>query len=105
MPPDASRSFVTSQFARHYRDAHLLMPDRFTKREFGFMFFDRSFMMRHLGFPTQAALKRYLVEHTPAHAYYSSAYYERPDAPTMAEKNWLAADLLFDLDADHVEGA
>ena len=69
------------------------------------MFFDRNFMMRHLAFPTQAALKRYLVEQTPAHAYYSSAYYEKPDAPTMPEKNWLAADLLFDLDADHVEGA
>lgn len=105
MPPDASRSFVTAQFARHYRDAHLAMPDRFTKREFGFMFFDKGFMMRHMAFPSQAALKKYLVEHTPAHAYYSSAYYETPDAPTMAEKNWLAADLLFDLDADHVEGA
>jgi DNA primase small subunit len=105
MPPDASRSFVTAQFARHYRDAHLAMPDRFTKREFGFMFFDKGFMMRHLAFPSQAALKKYLVQHTPAHAYYSSAYYDKPDAPTMAEKNWLAADLLFDLDADHVEGA
>ncbi|UCE92010.1 MAG: DNA primase small subunit PriS [Methanobacteriota archaeon] len=81
------------------------MPDRFTKREFGFMFFDRDFMMRHMAFPSQAALKKYLVEHTPAHAYYSSAYYEKPDAPTMPEKNWLAADLLFDLDADHVRGA
>lgn len=105
MPLDASRRFVTAQFARHYRDAHLAMPDRFARREFGFMFFDRGFMLRHLGFPSQASLKRYLVEHVPAHAYYSSAYYEKPDAPTMGEKKWLAADLLFDLDADHVEGA
>ena len=105
MPPDASMEFVISQFARHYRDAHLAMPERFTKREFGFMFFDRSFMLRHLAFPSQASLKKYLVENVPAHAYYSSAYYEKPDAPTMGEKKWLAADLLFDLDADHVEGA
>lgn len=81
------------------------MPDRFAKREFGFMFFDRDFVMRHLGFPTRAALKKYLVEQVPSHAYYSCAYYEKPDAPTMVEKKWLGADLIFDLDADHVEGA
>ena len=81
------------------------MPDRFSKREFGFMFFDRDFVMRHLSFPSRAALKKYLVEQVPSHVYYSCAYYEKPDAPTMAEKKWLGADLIFDLDADHVEGA
>lgn len=104
MLSDESRKFVARQFARHYRDSALIMPDRFAKREFGFMFFDRQFMMRHMAFPTRAALKRYLVENVPAHAYYSTAYYDKPDAPTMAEKKWLAADLLFDLDADHVRG-
>ncbi|OGS42549.1 MAG: hypothetical protein A3K67_07585 [Euryarchaeota archaeon RBG_16_62_10] len=92
-------------FSRHYREVQLLVPDRFPKREFGFMFFDRDFVMRHLGFPTKAALKKYLAEQVPSHAYYSCAYYERPDAPIMAEKKWLGADLIFDLDADHVEGA
>lgn len=105
MVSDASMMFVAKQFARHYKNAPLAMPDRFAKREFGFMFFDRGFMMRHLAFPSRAALKKYLVENVPAHAYYSTAYYEKPDAPTMKEKNWLAADLLFDLDADHVRGA
>ncbi len=105
MLSDESRKFVTRQFARHYRDSALAMPDRFAKREFGFMFFDRPYMMRHMAFPSRAALKRYLVENVPAHAYYSTAYYDKPDAPTMSEKKWLAADLLFDLDADHVRGA
>jgi DNA primase small subunit len=105
MASDVSRRFVMRQFARHYAQAPLDMPDRFARREFGFMFFDRSFMMRHLAFPSRAALKRYLVEQVPSHAYYSSAYYEKPGAPTMPEKTWLGADLLFDLDADHVEGA
>jgi DNA primase small subunit len=94
-----------NMFSRHYREEALLMPERFTKREFGFMFFDRDFVMRHLSFPTRAALKKYLVEQVPSHVYYSCAYYEKPDAPTMAEKKWLGADLIFDLDADHVEGA
>lgn len=104
MPADASAKFVMKMFAKHYREAPLIMPERFARREFGFMFFDRSFVMRHLSFPSRATLKRYLVEQVPSHAYYSCAYYEKPDAPTMAEKTWLGADLIFDLDADHVEG-
>ncbi len=105
MSSDPSVRFITSMFSKHYREAPLHMPDRFSKREFGFMFYDRQGMVRHTGFPTRAALKKYLVEQTPSHAYYSCAYYEKPDAPTMAEKKWLGADLIFDLDADHVEGA
>lgn len=105
MASDPSKRFMMNMFSRHYRNSPLLMPERFAKREFGFMFFDRDFVMRHLGFPSRAALKKYLVEQVPSHAYYSCAYYEKPDAPTMAEKNWLGADLIFDLDADHVEGA
>jgi DNA primase small subunit len=104
MPADASVRFIMGMFSKHYREARLRLPDRFPKREFGFMFFDRSFVMRHLSFPARAALKSYLVEQVPSHAYYSCAYYEKPDAPTMAEKGWLGADLIFDLDADHVEG-
>lgn len=105
MPKDGSVRFVMDRFSKYYREAPIFMPDRFSKREFGFMFFDRQFVMRHLGFPTRASLKKYLVEQVPSHAYYSCAYYEKPDAPTMAEKKWQGADLIFDLDADHVEGA
>ena len=104
MSVEGSMRFVMTQFAKHYTEAPLPMPERFARREFGFMFFDRKFMMRHTGFPSRAALKKYLVEQVPAHAYYSCAYYQDPSAPTMKEKTWLGADLLFDLDADHVEG-
>jgi len=38
----------------------------------------------------------------PQHAYFSTAYYEKPDAGTMADKGWCGADLIFDLDADHI---
>ncbi len=105
MPLDESTRFVMRMFSKHYREAPLHMPDRFSKREFGFMFFDRQGMVRHVGFPQRAQLKNYLVEQVPAHVYYSCAYYEKPDAQTMAEKSWQGADLIFDLDADHVEGA
>ena len=74
MPADASIRFVMNAFQRHYREVDLAMPERFAKREYGFMFFDRQFVMRHLGFPTRATLKNYLVEQVPAHAYHSCAY-------------------------------
>ncbi|MCU0851745.1 MAG: DNA primase catalytic subunit PriS [Thermoplasmata archaeon] len=105
MASDESAKFISGMFARHYKEVALEMPERFSKREFGFMLFDRPGMIRHTGFSTRADLKRFLVERVPAHVYYSSAYYEKPDAPTMAEKKWMGADLIFDLDADHVRGA
>src|SRR4030067_16676 len=105
LPLDTPRRFIMKIFSKHYRQTALAMPDRFSKREFGFMFFDRQGMVRHTAFPSRASLKKYLIEQTPAHVYYSCAYYEKPDAQTMPEKKWLGADLIFDLDADHVEGA
>jgi DNA primase small subunit len=39
---------------------------------------------------------------TPSDMYYSSAYYEQPDAPDMGSKGWIGADLIFDIDADHI---
>ena len=90
------------RFRRHYGEVDLLVPDRFPRREFGFMFYGPGLMQRHLGFTAAKELRDFLVARVPAHAYHSSAYYERPDAPTMEEKGWLGADLVFDLDADHI---
>ena len=69
------------------------------------MFFASTMVIRHLGFAKEQELNEFLVSKAPAHAYYSSAYYERPGAPTMEEKGWLGADLIFDLDADHLPNA
>ncbi|HHH79285.1 MAG TPA: DNA primase catalytic subunit PriS, partial [Thermoplasmatales archaeon] len=33
------------------------------------------------------------------------AFYQKPDAPTMDEKEWMGAELIFDLDLDHLKGA
>jgi DNA primase small subunit len=38
----------------------------------------------------------------PSDVYYSSAYYRQPDAPEMGMKGWVGADLIFDIDADHI---
>ena len=98
-------AFLKKRFSDYYKEIDLYLPDRFGRREWGFMFLGESFMQRHLAFQSADKVKQFLVQKTPAHVYHSSAYYEKPVARTMAEKNWLGADLIFDLDADHIKGA
>jgi len=97
--------WVKLRFRRHYESRPILAPDRLARREFGFMFWGPGLMQRHLSFSAVADLRGFLAKRVPAHVYNSSAYYERPDAPTMEEKGWLGADLIFDLDADHIPKA
>jgi DNA primase small subunit len=61
-------------------------------------------MLRHTAFLSQRKLRGFLSLKGPRHVYHSSAYYTRPGAATMGEKGWLGADLIFDIDADHIPG-
>ncbi|HKZ99947.1 MAG TPA: DNA primase small subunit PriS [Thermoplasmata archaeon] len=102
---EATVAWLRDQFRRHYASRKPTLPDRFGRREFGFMFWSPGMVQRHIGFSREDQLRGFLQTRVPAHVYYSSAYYEKPDAPTMEEKGWLGADLIFDLDADHIPGA
>ena len=79
------------------------------RREWGFIFFDRMFpsvtMHRHKSFSSVGEAISYIKEMVPAHVYYSSALYLYPAARKMNEKDWIGADLIFDLDADHLRCA
>lgn len=70
------------------------------KREFGFSLFE-GLMLRHRSFKNNQELKHFLQSYVPSNAYYSCAYYENPEAE-MEKKGWLGADLIFDIDADHI---
>jgi DNA primase small subunit len=70
------------------------------KREFGFASFE-GWMLRHKGFGTKNELVSFLGDSVPRDAYFSCAYYEDPEAE-MEKKGWLGADLVFDIDADHI---
>jgi len=70
------------------------------KREFGFLLFD-GLMLRHKSFERCSELSKFLSDLVPSDAYLSCAYYERPRAE-MDRKDWLGADLIFDIDADHI---
>ena len=102
---DSNQRFLLKAFRKYYRENTPILPDRFTRREFGFMFFDRNYVQRHMSFSRPEELHRFMMGQVPSHSYYSTSYYRKPDAPTMDEKEWMGAELIFDLDADHLEGA
>lgn len=106
----ATIEFLKKRFASYYNGdlkgaGAVYTPTSMPQREWGFLFFSKTpkpSMRRHLAFNTEEDLQTYLKSMTPAHVYYSSAYYAHPSAPQMADKEWLGADLIFDLDADHI---
>ena len=100
-----SLEFLKNRFQEYYRESKVELPDRFGRREFAFVFFGGRGMLRHLSFHHKKDFAEFLQERPPAHTYYSSAYYQKPGAPTMQEKKWMGAELIFDLDSDHLPNA
>lgn len=100
-----TKQFLRKRFGDYYETAGLTMPPELTRREWGFIFFDEMpevVMRRHKAFSSQNETLEYLRSMMPAHVYHSAAYYQFPGAATMKEKQWQGADLIFDLDADHL---
>lgn len=97
--------WLVQRFGSYYSTTKLHLPPRYTRREWGFMYFDKSYMNRHISFERRSQIQDYFRKEVPRHAYYSTAYYTDPGAHTMIEKGWQGATLIFDLDADHLEGA
>ena len=101
----ATLEFLRQRFSDYYRKETIIPPSSLSQREWGFVMFDASGetrMRRHIAFGSTQEIGEYVRSITPAHIYYSSAYYETPGAPTMDTKHWAGADLIFDLDADHI---
>ncbi|MDH5690769.1 MAG: DNA primase small subunit PriS [Candidatus Bathyarchaeota archaeon] len=98
-----SQSFIRDKFADYYKQhsASILPPSSLERREFGFLLLEKRVMLRHKGFRDVDDLRSSLCTIVPSDVYYSSAYYERPEEE-MKEKGWLGADLIFDIDADHI---
>lgn len=98
----SSSIFVREMFAEFYRDTSftILSQSSVEKREFGFALFDGR-MLRHKSFGDDAELRAFLRSCVPSDAYFSCAYYDDPEAE-MDKKGWQGADLVFDIDADHI---
>jgi len=97
-----SINFVQSMFQNYYVNGLSLLENvtLIEKREFGFASFD-GFMLRHKSFGNLEELMSFLRNFAPKDAYFSCAFYEHPEAE-MDKKGWLGADLIFDIDADHI---
>lgn len=105
---EKTKHFVARRFKAYYTvaAAKIRPPREFWQREWGFVLFDQHYpnkmvMRRHTALATETDFQHYLRENAPVHAYYSTALYTDPTAE-MAKKGWLGADLIFDLDADHI---
>ena len=102
---EKSYEFLKQSFWHYYKKNIIDLPDRFGRREFAFLLFSSKGMIRHLSFNRKKSFNDFLLNKYPAHCYYSSAYYQIPHASTMNEKKWMGAELIFDLDSDHLPNA
>jgi DNA primase small subunit len=96
---EKSAALLKSAFREYYFKYSKLLeiPEHLEQREFGYMPFG-SGMIRHLSFRNRGDLLATLIRDVPADVYCSNAYYRFPTYP-MQEKQWLGADLIFDIDA------
>jgi DNA primase small subunit len=101
---DRTRSFLQEQFRRYYAECfeEVEVKHGFKEREFAALLMQDRVMIRHKSFKTRNELQSFMCAMVPSDMYYSSAYYEQPDSPDMGSKGWIGADLIFDIDADHI---
>jgi DNA primase small subunit len=99
----ASRDFVYEKFSDYYHSSSTMIPSPslLGQREFGFLLFKERIMLRHRSFENASNLRLFLGDTVPSDVYRSCAYYENPSFE-MDRKGWLGADLIFDIDADHI---
>jgi DNA primase small subunit len=99
----SSREFVYEKFWEFYNKPSTVIPSPvlFKQREFAFLLFKERVMVRHNSFANPKALASFVKERIPSDVYHSCAYYENPTAE-MEKKGWSGADLVFDIDADHI---
>ncbi len=101
---DLTKLFLIKKFREYYERNDIELPKEFEKREFAIVPLESLpdfFMIRHLSFKSYNDFKSYIISKVPAHLYYSSAYYRYPEKE-MDKKEWIKADLIFDIDADHL---
>ena len=101
---DPTYDFIQKLFLQYYTECfeEVGVKRKFEEREFAALLMRDKIMVRHKGFKTRGELQSFLRSMIPSDVYYSSAYYEQPDASEMGMKGWIGADLIFDIDADHI---
>jgi DNA primase small subunit len=96
--------FLRSKFLEYYKTSLTTIkpPSSMNEREFGFLLFKERIMVRHKAFRDFKTFTDSLLSLIPSDVYYSTAYYKMPDLE-MDQKGWLGSDVVFDVDADHID--
>ena len=92
------------RFTQYYRSAELWTPPRLRTREWMFIPFGGGTPLRHKSFSDINSVRQFLCERPQHSCFYSTAYWKKPHELKMSDKDWLGADLIFDLDGDHLPG-
>ncbi|AGB37623.1 DNA primase small subunit PriS [Natronococcus occultus] len=102
---ERTRAYLRGRFRDHYRRTELTLPPAANEREWGFIPWTEgpdTTMVRHRSLLELGDLEEFLVRKRPRHVYFSAGRFRDPGASSMHEKEWQSADLVFDLDADHL---
>ena len=101
-----TRAYLEGRFGDYYRRADVSLPPASARREWGYIPWSAggTTMVRHQSILDLGEVSDFLARTAPRHVYFSSARFDDPGAGTMEEKGWRSADLVFDLDADHLPG-
>jgi len=105
---ERTRAYLRGRFRDHYRRYPPELPPAPDAREWGFIPWTATpgtTMVRHRSLIEIGDLGTFLQRKRPRHVYFSAGRYEDPGASGMDAKGWQAADLVFDLDADHLPRA
>lgn len=102
-------NWLEDTFGDYYKQHPPEMPARHARREFGYILWpDKPGpppFIRHRAYTDKGKFHWYLGKRGPHSVYYSTAFYRAPGELRMADKQWLGAELIFDLDADHLAEA
>ena len=63
-----SIEFLKKVFKEYYMENIINLPERFGRREFGFLFFNSKGMVRHLSFNKKNIFRKFLINRYPAQA-------------------------------------
>ncbi len=105
LPKKRNKVFIEGFFRSYYKKKRktITHPESIENREFGFTFYAKEGMYRHIAFSSLGELRTFLVNQAPVSAHYSTAFYRFPDRRDMDQKGWRGAELVFDIDADHLD--
>jgi len=104
---ERTRAYLRGRFGDHYGRTSLTPPPTPNEREWGHIPWTSgsgTTMVRHRSWLDVGDLEGFLERERPRHVYFSAGTYDDPGAGSMSRKGWRGADLVFDLDADHLPG-